>query len=112
VAGAGIGALLAGLAAAGVAVPGLPIIAIGPLAAAFAGGGTGGALGAIVGALIGRGIPEERAKLYERGINEGGIVLGVTPRTEADADYFEREWSRLGGTEIYRPSLYEAGRRV
>src|SRR5215510_320825 len=92
VAGAGLGALLAGLAAAGLAVPGLPIIAMGPLAAAFAGGGAGGALGAIVGALVGRGIPEERAKLYERGVKEGGIVLGVTPRTEADADYFEREW--------------------
>src|SRR5262249_20057474 len=42
VAGAGLGALLAGLAAAGVAVPGLPIIAIGPLAAAITGGLTGG----------------------------------------------------------------------
>ena len=38
VAGAGIGALLVGLAAAGVAVPGLPIIAMGPLAAAVQAG--------------------------------------------------------------------------
>src|SRR5262245_25280801 len=63
VAGAGIGALLVGLAAAGIAVPGLPIIAMGPLAAAIAGGGTGGALGALVGALVGYGIPEERVKI-------------------------------------------------
>src|SRR5439155_3620354 len=58
VAGGGIGALLAGMAAAGIAVPGLPMIAMGPLAAALTGAGTGGALGAIVGGLIGYGIPE------------------------------------------------------
>ncbi|HEY4907912.1 MAG TPA: hypothetical protein VIJ73_00330, partial [Methylomirabilota bacterium] len=45
VAGGGLGAMLLGLAAAGFAVPGLPIIAMGPLAAAFAGGATGGTLG-------------------------------------------------------------------
>jgi len=58
VAGGGLGALLAGLAAAGIAVPGLPMIAMGTLAAALTGAGTGGALGAIVGGLIGYGIPE------------------------------------------------------
>jgi hypothetical protein len=108
VAGAGLGALLAGLAAAGIAVPGLPIIAMGPLAAALAGGGTGGALGAVVGALVGAGIPESRAKLYDQGIQgirEGGIVLGVTPRSEDDAAYFEREWMNARGEQIYRPML-------
>src|SRR5262245_17852504 len=89
VAGGGLGALLAGLAAAGIAVPALPIIAMGPLAAALAGGATGGAIGGIVGGLIGYGIPEERAKLYDKGISEGGIVLGVTPRTPAAADNLE-----------------------
>ena len=112
VAGVGIGALLAGLAAAGIAVPGLPIIAMGPLAAAFAGGGTGGVIGAIVGGLVGYGIPEERAKVYERGINEGGIVLGVTPRSEEDADFIERCWTEARGEQIYRPGVYEAGRRI
>jgi hypothetical protein len=112
VAGGGMGALLAGLAAAGIAVPGLPIIALGPLAAALAGGGTGGVVGAVIGALVGRGIPEERAKLYERGINEGGIVFGVTPRTAEDADYFERGWTDARGEQIYRPTAHEAGRRL
>lgn len=111
VTGGGIGALLAGLAAAGIAVPGLPIIALGPLAAALAGGATGGAVGGIVGGLIGYGIPEERAKLYDKGISEGGIVLGVTPRTAADADYFEREWQGVHGEQIYRPTRPTAGSR-
>lgn len=110
VAGGGIGALLAGLAAAGIAVPGLPIIAMGPLAAALAGGATGGVAGAIVGALIGKGIPEDRAKLYDRGVSEGGIVFGVTPRSDEDAEYIEREWRKARGEQIYRGIPEEAGR--
>ena len=111
VAGGGIGALLAGLAAAGIAVPGLPIIALGPLAAALAGGATGGAVGGILGGLIGYGIPEERAKLYDKGVGEGGIVLGVTPRTPEDAEYFDREWRAANGEQIYRPAPPTVGSR-
>src|SRR5262249_13889605 len=98
-------------AAAGVAVPLLPIIAIGPLAAAVAGAAGGGTLGAIVGALVGAGIPEERAKQYQTGIDEGGIVIGVTPRSDDDADYFEREWKARGGEQIYRPMPWPAEKR-
>ena len=112
VAGISVGAVLAGLAAAGIAVPGLPIIAMGPLAAAFAGGATGGVAGAIVGALVGRGIPEDRAKLYQRGIDEGGIVFGVTPRTDEDAMHIERGWRDARGEQIYRSTPEEAGRRL
>ena len=102
--GGGLGALLLGLAAAGFAVPGLPILAMGPLAAALTGAGAGVAVGALVGALVGSGIPEERAKAYETGIKEGGIVMGVTPRSDEDAEYFEREWRNARGEQIYRPS--------
>ena len=111
VAGGGLGALLAGLAAAGIAVPGLPIIAFGPLAAAIAGGATGGVAGALAGALIGYGIPEERAKLYDRGIAEGGIVMSVTPRSDEDADYIAREWRNARGEQIYWPAEEEVVRR-
>ena len=104
-AGGGLGALLAGLAAAGIAVPGLPIIAMGTFAAALTGAGTGGAIGALIGGLIGYGIPEERARLYDRGIRDGGIVMGVTPRSPQDAAYFEQEWTGCGGEQIYCPRL-------
>ena len=103
VAGGGLGALLAGMAASGIAVPLLPIIAIGPLAAALGGAATGGTLGAVVGALVGAGIPEERAKLYDTGIKEGGIVIGVTPLRDEDTGYLEDEWTKAGGDQIYRP---------
>jgi hypothetical protein len=104
VAGGGIGAVLAGLAASGIAVPGLPIIAMGALAAALTGAGTGGALGAIIGGLVGHGIPEERARSYDRGVREGGIVMGLTPRSRQDAEYLEREWAACGAEQIYCPA--------
>lgn len=102
VTGGALGAVLLGLAAAGVAVPGLPIIAMGPLAATLVGAGSGGTVGALIGALVGSGIPEERARLYEEGIGSGGIVLGVTPRTDDDAEYLEHEWTGARGEQIYR----------
>src|SRR2546422_9888777 len=63
---------------------------------------------AVSSALIGAGIPEERARRYDRGIREGKIVLGVTPRSEEDAEYFEREWQSCRGEDIYRLSWREA----
>ncbi|HTK91555.1 MAG TPA: hypothetical protein VL948_15025 [Verrucomicrobiae bacterium] len=103
VSGGTLGALLLGLSAAGFAIPGLPIIALGPLAAALSGVGVGGALGGLIGALVGAGIPEERARVYEEGVKRGGIVLGATPKTDEDADRLEREWAACGCQQLYRP---------
>jgi hypothetical protein len=102
--GGAVGATLAAIAAIGTSVvlPGLGLIVAGPLAAALAGAGAGGATGGIIGALIGAGIPEERVKHYEQGLKEGGIVMGVTPRSDEDADYFENEWKSYRGEHIYR----------
>lgn len=102
--GATVGAITAALAAVGtsIAIPGLGIVLAGPVAAAIAGAGAGGVTGGIIGALVGWGIPEERVKHYEAGIKEGGIVMGVTPRTDADAEYIEREWKNNRGEHVYR----------
>ena len=64
--------------------------------------GAGGATGTLVGALIGAGIPEERVKHYEKGLQSGGILLGVRPRSDDDAGYFDREWNDAGGTHVNR----------
>ena len=56
----------------------------------------------LIGALVGSGIPEERVKHYESGIKKGGIVMGVTPRSDEDAEYLEREWIKSRGEHIYR----------
>ena len=98
------GAVLGAIAAIGtsVALPGLGLVVAGPIAAALAGAGAGGLTGGIVGALIGSGIPEDRAKAYESGIKNGGIVMGVNPRTDEDADYFANEFRNNRGENIYR----------
>jgi hypothetical protein len=40
-----------------------------------------------------RASPEEHVKEYESGLKEGGIVMGVKPRTPEDRAYFDREWA-------------------
>ena len=101
--GGAIGATLTAIAAAGAAltVPGLGLVVAGPLAGALAGGAAGAATGGIVGMLVGAGIPEDRAKLYEKDIKNGGIVLGVAPRSDDDARYLEEQW-RTTGQNVYR----------
>jgi hypothetical protein len=98
------GAVIGAIAAIGtaVAIPGLGLVVAGPIAAGLAGAGAGGITGGIVGALIGSGIPEDRAKQYESGIKEGGIVMGVKPRNDEDAEYLENEWKSNRGEHIYR----------
>jgi hypothetical protein len=93
-AGAGVvagGVLGALVAAATVVIPGVGLVLAGPLAAAMAGAGVGGAAGGVIGALVGAGIPEDRAVRYEPGLRAGGIVMGVSPRSDEDATYFERQ---------------------
>jgi len=102
--GSGVGATLAAIAAIGttIALPGLGLLIAGPIAAGLAGAGAGGLTGGLIGALVGSGIPEDRAKQYESGVNEGGIVMGVNPRSDEDAEYFENEWRTHKGENIYR----------
>lgn len=102
--GGTIGAVIGAIAAIGtnVVLPGLGLIVAGPLAAALAGAGAGGLTGGLLGALVGSGIPEEHAREYESGIQNGGIVMGVTPRSDDDASYFENEFRTHRGESIYR----------
>jgi hypothetical protein len=92
--GGAVGATLVGIAAAAatLTVPGLGLVIAGPLAGALAGGATGATAGGLVGMLVGAGIPEDRAKAYESDLKQGGIVMGVKPRSDDDVRYFESEW--------------------
>lgn len=73
-----IGAVAAGLVALGVlVVPGLALVAAGPIVATLAGLGAGAAAGGLTGALIGLGFPEHEARLYNDEIERGGILVGV-----------------------------------
>ncbi len=100
--GGTIGAIAAAVAAVGTSLvlPGLGIVIAGPLAAAIAGAGAGGVTAGLVGALIGWGIPEDRLKEYEQGIKDGGILIGVKPRSEDDRRRFESDWTSNRGTQV------------
>jgi hypothetical protein len=103
--GGTLGAIIGGIAAIGtnIVMPGLGLVVWGPIAAALAGAGAGGLTGGLVGALIGWGIPDEHAREYEEGIKNGGTFLGVTPRNDEDAQYFENEWrNNYRGEHVYR----------
>lgn len=102
--GGGVGAALAALFAVGtsVVVPGLGLVLAGPIAAALAGAGAGGVTGGLIGALIGAGIPEERAAGYERGLKQGGILIGTRARDEKHAEQIERDFGTYGGTDVRR----------
>ena len=100
--GGTIGAIAGVVAAIGtsIVIPGLGIVIAGPIAAGLAGAGAGGITGGIIGALVGSGIPEARAKLYESGIKNGNIVLGVHPKNDEDKIYIENNWKDNRGQEI------------
>ena len=103
--GGTLGAIAAAVAAVGtsIAIPGLGLVIAGPLAAAIAGAGAGAATGGIVGALVGWSMPEERVKRYEEGIKEGGILMGVRPRSDEDAEYLHQNWTSNRAQDVYRP---------
>lgn len=97
------GAIAGVLAAAGtIAIPGLGLVIAGPVAAGLAGVGAGGVAGGLIGGLVGAGIPEDRAKIYEKDIKDGGIVMGVKPRNDDDATHLEREWHTFDGINVYK----------
>lgn len=89
-----LGAIIGGVLAVGsVVIPGVGLIVAGPLAAALAGAGAGSLAGGLVGALAGWGIPEAKAKTYEKAIKDGKIVVAVRPHSDEDAKMIEKEWS-------------------
>jgi len=102
--GGGVGAALAAIFAVGasIVVPGVGLVIAGPIAAALAGAGAGAATGGIIGALVGAGIPEDRAMVYERGLQDGGIVVGARARDDAHAAVLERDLETYGGTGVRR----------
>jgi hypothetical protein len=55
----------------------------------------------LIGGLVGAGIPKERAQAYEKSIKEGGIVIGVVPRSQEHRNSIGSEWKNYGGEGIY-----------
>lgn len=101
--GGTVGAIAAAIAAVGttIAIPGLGLVLAGPIAAALAGAGAGAATGGIVGALVGWNMPEERVKQYDEGIRNGGILMGVHPKNDEDANHLSTAWRANRAQNVY-----------
>lgn len=99
--GGTVGTIAPAIAAIGalMLIPGLVIA--GPVAIALAAAGTVGVAGGIVGALADWGVPKARIDEYAAGIRDGGILIGVNPRNDADAGYFEKHWKADGGALVH-----------
>jgi len=96
------GVIVGLLAAAGtLAIPGLGVVLAGPLVAALAGLGAGGVAGGLVGALVGAGMTEERARIYEKDIKDGGVVIGTKLRSDKDREELEKHWKANRAENIY-----------
>jgi hypothetical protein len=90
-AGGAIGALVLGLAAVGsIAVPGIGLLAAGPLVAALAGAGAGGA----------SGIPEYEAKLYGTRLEQGGILVGANAHDPRQVEVARTTLLNCGGESL------------
>ena len=97
-----LGATAAGIAAIGTSlvIPGLGLLVAGPIAAALAGAGAGAVTGGAVGALVGLGITEPNARAYEAALRDGGVVVGVRPRSSEDASRIEETFKELHGENV------------
>jgi hypothetical protein len=102
-AGGTIGITIPILAAIGtfLAFPALGLVIGGPIAVALAGAGAAGLAVGLMGLFSDWGIPEERAKQYEAGIHDGGILMAVKTSSLEDAKYFEKEWKAVGGRLVH-----------
>jgi len=95
-----LGAIAAGLVALGiVVVPGLALVAAGPIVATLAGLGAGAAAGGVAGGLIGLGLPEHEAKFYSEEIAKGGILVGVYAHDDR-ADQSRRILEAAGADKV------------
>ena len=100
--GTAVGAVLAAVVAVGstIILPGLNLVIAGPIAAALAGAGAGAVTGGVIGALVGAGIPEYRAKVYETGLREGGILMGVEAKSNEEIERLEELLADVGGDHV------------
>ena len=98
-----VGATVGILAAIGtsIAIPGLGLVLAGPIALGIAGAGAGGVTGGVLGALVGAGMPKDRAEKHEKSIREGNIVMGVRPRSSTDHSAIGHDWTMYDATDVY-----------
>jgi hypothetical protein len=97
------GAIITVLAAIGsnLALPGFGLVMMGPLLAGLTGAAAGGLAGGTIGALIGSGYPKEHAEYYETSIQEGSVMISVSPKNALEKEEIIEEFKKCNGQSIY-----------
>lgn len=103
--GALLGGSLAAVAGVALSFTGVGLIAIGPIAALLGGGAVGAAAGGLLGTLMGRGIRGDIARIYERDLQEGSVLVGVSV-APADTERIESILAEGGGRDFARLDRY------
>ena len=98
---AGLAISIVAAVAAALVIPGLGLVAAGPLAVALAGAGAAGIAATLVGALADWGLPDDRVRGYDRAIRDGAILIGVKARSREDAQAIAQRWRALGARDVY-----------
>lgn len=101
-AGGALGVTLGWLVGVGtLAVPGLgALLAAGPIVASLSGAALGAAVGGVAGALIGLGVPAFDARRYQRGLEQGRVLLTVLAPNARDAERARAILDRGGAQAI------------
>jgi len=100
-AGASLGGMLGAIAglvagAGALVIPGLNLVVTGTIVAALAGLGAGAATGGIIGGLVGAGIPEHEAKIYDKEIRAGNVLVAVDTKTSEQTDAVKEIFDSYG----------------
>lgn len=101
IAGGVLGGIVAGLTTvAAVAMPGVGLLAAGPIVAALAGAGVGAAAGGTVGGLVGLGMSEHEVKYYGDILKSEGVLVTVTTTDKATRDLAKKILNEAGAVSI------------
>ena len=100
--GGAVGTLAPVLAAIGtlLLIPG-GVVAAGPAAIALTAAGAVGVAGGVIAALTNWGIPKGRLELYETGIRNGGVLIGLKTKSPEHAQQLATMWRESGGESVH-----------
>ncbi|MGE3171819.1 MAG: hypothetical protein AB7O97_04285 [Planctomycetota bacterium] len=99
--GAMLGGTLAALLGTAASLSGIGLVAVGPLAALLGAGAVGATAGGLLGTLVGLGVRGDVARVYERDLDAGKVLVGVTVLPERAAA-IEQTLTDGGGANLAR----------